>query len=146
VKVYDLTLYNDVLEERGQNPFIVSVVMLSYRVARNMKYSSDYHRHQDTIRMLLKNCVQLLAKEKYSEIVTFLNFMVLDLYIPSDTDPSSPGLLDQSDEEDVHSECSTSQENVKKKEEEDICAINRLTLANSKFDFNSIILNFSYKN
>jgi len=146
VKVYDLTLYNDVSEEKGQNPFTLPVVMLLYRVACNMKYSSDYHRHQDTIKMLLKNCVQLLAKEKYPQIVTFLHFMLLDLYIPSDTDPFSPGLSDQSDEEDVHSECSTSQENVKKKEEEDICVINRLTLANSGFDFNSIILNFSYKN
>jgi len=111
-----------------------------------MKYSPDYHRHQDTIRMLLKNCVQLLAKEKYSQIVTFAHFMFLDLYIPWDTDPTSSGLSHQSDEENVHSECCTSQENVKEKEEEDTCAINRLTLANSKFDFNSIILNFSYKN
>jgi len=115
--------------------------MLLYKVACNMKYSSDFHRHQDTIRILLKNCVQLLAKEKYPQIVTFVHFMLLDLYIPSDTDPSSLGLSDQSDEKNVHSECSTSQENVNKKKEEGTCASNRLTLTDSKFDFNSIILN-----
>jgi len=47
-------------------------------------------------------------------------------YIPSDTDPVSPELSDQSDEEDVHSECGTSQENEKEKEEEVTCAINAL--------------------
>jgi len=146
VKVYDLTLYNDVSEEKGQYPFTVPVAMLLYRVVRNMKYSSDYHRLQDTIRMLLKNCVQLLAKEKYPQINTFAHFMLLDLYIPSDTDPVSPGLSDQSDEEDVHCECGTGQETEKEKEEKDTCAINTLTLANSKFDINSIIFNFSYKN
>jgi len=42
-----------------------------------------------------------------------------------DTDPASPGLSDQSDEGDVHSECDTSQENEKKEEEEHTCAINK---------------------
>ncbi|XP_018053067.1 PREDICTED: erythroid differentiation-related factor 1 isoform X1 [Atta colombica] len=132
VKLYDLTsLCSDVSEEKGQNPFTVPVAMLLYRVARNMKYSPDYHRHQGTIRMLLKNCVQLLPKEKYPQIVTSAHFMLSDLYIPSDTDPASPGLSDQSDEEDVHSECGASQEN-EKEEEEETCAIKSLTLANMK--------------
>jgi len=30
--------------------------------------------------------------------------MLSDLYVPSDTHPASPGLSDQSDEENVHSE------------------------------------------
>ncbi|XP_036151294.1 erythroid differentiation-related factor 1 isoform X2 [Monomorium pharaonis] len=135
VKLYDLTsLCNDALEEKGQNPFTVPVAMLLYRVARNMKYSPDCHRHQGTIRMLLKNCVQLLAKEKYPQIVTSAHFMLSDLYIPSDTDPASPGLSDQSDEEDVQSECGTGQENEKEEaeEEEEACAIKSLTLANMK--------------
>lgn len=134
VKLYDLTsLCNDVSDEKGQNPFTVPVAMLLYRVARNMKYSSDYHRQQGTIRMLLKNCIELLAKEKYPEIVTSAHFMLSDLYIPSDTDPASPGLSDQSDEEDTQSESSTHQENDKDEEAEfEDTAIKSLTLANMK--------------
>lgn len=133
VKLYDLTsLCSDVSEEKGQNPFTVPVAMLLYRVARNMKYSSDYHHHQGTIRMLLKNCIQLLAKEKYPQIVTSAHFMLSDLYIPSDTDPASPGLSDQSDEEDAQSECSMNYEKEKVEEEKICAAIKSLTLANSK--------------
>ncbi|KOX80301.1 Erythroid differentiation-related factor 1 [Melipona quadrifasciata] len=134
VKLYDLTsLCNDVSDEKGQNPFTVPVAMLLYRVARNMKYSSDYHRQQGTIRMLLKNCIQLLTKEKYPQIVTSAHFMLSDLYIPSDTNPASPGLLDQSDEEDTQSESSINHENEKDLEEElEETAIKSLTLANIK--------------
>ncbi|XP_054016507.1 erythroid differentiation-related factor 1 [Hylaeus anthracinus] len=134
VKLYDLTsLCHEVSDEKGQNPFTVPVAMLLYRVARNMKYSSDYHRQQGTIRMLLKNCVQLLAKEKYPQIVTSAHFMLSDLYIPSDTDPASPGLSDQSDEEDVQSESSTNHENDENEEEKaEEAAIKSLTLAHIK--------------
>ncbi|XP_015600984.1 erythroid differentiation-related factor 1 [Cephus cinctus] len=111
VKLYDLTsLCSDISDEKGQNPFTVPVAMLLYRVARNMKYSSDYRRQQGTIRMLLQNCVQLLAKEKYPQIVTSAHYMLSDLYIPVDTNPASPGLGDQSDEEDAQSECNTNQD------------------------------------
>lgn len=138
MKLYDLTsLCSEESEEKGQNPFTVPVAMLLYRVARNMKYSPDYHRHQGTIRMLLKNCVELLAKEKYPQIVTSAHFMLSDLYIPSDTDPANPGLSDQSDEEDAQSECGASQENENEEEEQieeevTCAAIKSLTLANSK--------------
>ncbi|XP_043265831.1 erythroid differentiation-related factor 1 [Colletes gigas] len=134
VKLYDLTsLCHDVSDEKGQNPFTVPVAMLLYRVARNMKYSSDYHRQQGTIRMLLKNCVQLLAKEKYPQIVTSAHFMLSDLYIPSDTNPASPGLSDQSDEEDTQSESSTNHENEKDEEEKiEEAAIKSLTLDHIK--------------
>ncbi|XP_076758545.1 erythroid differentiation-related factor 1 [Xylocopa sonorina] len=134
VKLYDLTsLCHDLSDEKGQNPFTVPVAMLLYRVARNMKYSSDYHRQQGTIRMLLKNCIQLLTKEKYPQIVTSAHFMLSDLYIPSDTDPASPGLSDQSDEEDTQSESSTNHENEKEEESEtEEAAIKSLTLANIK--------------
>lgn len=134
MKLYDLTsLCNDVSEEKGQNPFTVPVAMLLYRVARNMKYSSDYRRQQGPIRMLLKNCIQLLAKEKYPQIVTSAHFMLADLYVPSDTDPANPGLSDQSDEEDIHSEYNMNHENEKEEGEEEACAaIKSLTLANSE--------------
>lgn len=134
MKLYDLTsLCSDVSEDKGQNPFTVPVAMLLYRVARNMKYSSDYHRNQSTIRMLLKHCVELLAKEKYPQIVTSAHFMLSDLYIPYDTDPASPSLLDQSDEEDAQSECVTNHETEKEEEEGASEAIKSLTLANSKW-------------
>ncbi|XP_017791827.1 PREDICTED: erythroid differentiation-related factor 1 isoform X2 [Habropoda laboriosa] len=134
VKLYDLTsLCNDMSDEKGQNPFTVPVAMLLYRVARNMKYSSDYHRQRGTIRMLLKNCIQLLTKEKYPQIVTSAHFMLSDLYIPSDTDPANPGLSDQSDEEDTQSESSMYYDNEKEEEEEtEDAAIKSLTLANIK--------------
>ncbi|KDR07710.1 Erythroid differentiation-related factor 1 [Zootermopsis nevadensis] len=93
VKLYDLTsLCTDVMDDKGQNPFTVPVAMLLYRVARNMKHSSDGRRQQGTIRMLLKNCLTLLVKEKYPQIVTSAHYMMSDLYVPADTDPASPGL------------------------------------------------------
>lgn len=106
--------------------------MLLYRVARNMKYSSDYRNYQGTIRMLLKNCIQLLAKEKYPQIVTSAHFMLSDLYIPSDTNPANPRLLDERDEEDVHNECRMNHEKEQVEEEKIKAAIKSLTLANSK--------------
>jgi len=54
------------------------------------------------------------------------------VYIPSDTDSASRRLSDQSDEENVHSECATSQENEKEEEKEETYVIKSLTLANSK--------------
>ncbi|XP_076164566.1 erythroid differentiation-related factor 1 [Ptiloglossa arizonensis] len=120
VKLYDLTsLCHDVSDDKGQNPFTVPVAMLLYRVARNMKYSTDYHCQQGTIRMLLKNCLELLVKEKYPQIVTSAHFMLSDLYIPSDTDPANPGLSDQSDEEDAHNDSGTNHENERNEEEEE---------------------------
>ncbi|XP_012254661.2 erythroid differentiation-related factor 1 [Athalia rosae] len=133
VKLYDLTsLCTDFSDEKGQNPFTVPVAMLLYRVARNMKYSSDYRRQQGTIRMLLKNCVQLLSKKKYPQIVTSAHYMLSDLYIPADTDPASPGLVDQSEEEDAQSECSSGREaenNLDNFDEEVSVAIKSLSLA-----------------
>lgn len=104
--------------------------MLLYRVARNMKYSAECRRNRGTIRMLLKNCVQLLPKEKYPQIVTSAHYMLSDLYIPADTDPSSPNFSDQSDEEDTQSDTGSNEE----KEGMDMCAaIKCLALKNSEF-------------
>lgn len=92
VKLYDLTsLCSDDIEDNDRNPFTVPVAMLLYRVARNMKHSRDT-RQPGTIRMLLKNCVNLLNEEKYPEIVTSSHYMLADLYIPAETDPEKPKL------------------------------------------------------
>ncbi|CAD6239249.1 GSCOCG00008661001-RA-CDS [Cotesia congregata] len=99
VKLYDLSsLCSDIPEDKGQNPFTVPVAMLLYRVARNMKYSSD-SGYQGTIRMLLKNCIDLLDIEKYPQIVTSAHYMLSDLYVPADTDPAAPVLMEQEKEE-----------------------------------------------
>ncbi|XP_073997075.1 erythroid differentiation-related factor 1 isoform X2 [Rhodnius prolixus] len=111
VKLYDLTsLCSDSLEEKGQNPFTVPVGMLLYRVARNMKASGDASQAA-TIRILLKNCLSLLDKEKYPQIVTSAHYMLSDVYVPSETDPSAPELQvlpqndGQSDQGTMYDDC-----------------------------------------
>lgn len=42
-----------------------------------MKHSSDGRRQQRTIRMLLKNCLTLLVKEKYPQVVSIILFLFL---------------------------------------------------------------------
>lgn len=92
VKLYDLTsLCAEEKDDSDQNPFTVPVAMLLYRVARNMKHTSG-RKQPGTIRMLLKNCIELLEKEKYPQIVTSSHFMISDLYVPANTDPAAPGL------------------------------------------------------
>lgn len=122
-------------EDKSQNPFTVPVAMLLYRVARNMKYSSEYKRNRGTIRMLLKNCIQLLPKEKYPQIVTSAHYMLADLYIPADTDPANPNLVDQGDEDDVQSECGSaeSEKSDEKFEQDMSAAIKSLTMTKSEF-------------
>ncbi|CAH1982006.1 unnamed protein product [Acanthoscelides obtectus] len=94
IKLYDLTsLCSESDVEKGQNPFTVPVAMLLYRVARNMKHSTD-RRKPGTIRMLLQNCIKLLPYEKYPEIVTSSLFMLSDLYVPANTNPENPDMRD----------------------------------------------------
>nr|CAH7736010.1 unnamed protein product [Callosobruchus chinensis] len=99
IKLYDLTsLCSESDVEKGQNPFTVPVAMLLYRVARNMKHSSD-RRKPGTIRMLLQNCIKLLPYEKYPEIVTSSLYMLSDLFVPANTNPENPD-MEESEPED----------------------------------------------
>ncbi|XP_072386281.1 erythroid differentiation-related factor 1 [Diabrotica undecimpunctata] len=99
IKLYDLTsLCSEKDVEKGQNPFTIPVAMLLYRVARNMKHSSE-RPQPGTIRTLLKNCIKLLPQEKYPEIVTSSLYMLSDLYVPANTNPESHG-LDENDTDD----------------------------------------------
>jgi hypothetical protein len=41
-----------------------------------MRNSSDGKRQQGTIRMLLKNCLALLAKEKYPQVISDVGLFV----------------------------------------------------------------------
>ena len=43
-----------------------------------MRNSSDGKRQQGTIRMLLKNCLALLAKEKYPQVISDVGLFVFD--------------------------------------------------------------------
>ncbi|XP_053681456.1 erythroid differentiation-related factor 1 [Anopheles nili] len=78
----------------GQNPFTIPVAMLLYTVARNMKHSVESGNlsasKAGAIRTLLNNCIKLLPKEKYPQIVTSSHYILSDLHIPADTDPASP--------------------------------------------------------
>ncbi|XP_050543387.1 erythroid differentiation-related factor 1 isoform X2 [Daktulosphaira vitifoliae] len=100
VKLYDLTsLCSESLVEgrcEGQNPFTIPVAMLLYRVARNLKNNpvDGQPSSPATIQILLNNCLNLLNKTKYPQIVTSVNYMLSDLYIPVNTNPTSPKLED----------------------------------------------------
>uniref|UniRef100_A0A182QN91 Erythroid differentiation-related factor 1 n=1 Tax=Anopheles farauti TaxID=69004 RepID=A0A182QN91_9DIPT len=88
----------------GQNPFTVPVAMLLYTVARNMKNSVESGSipasKAGAIRTLLDNCIKLLPKEKYPQIVTSSHYILSDLHIPVDTDPGSPKFNTTVEEED----------------------------------------------
>ncbi|XP_052868553.1 erythroid differentiation-related factor 1 [Anopheles cruzii] len=88
-----------------QNPFTVPVAMLLYTVARNMKNSVEGGgslpaSKAGAIRTLLNNCIKLLPKEKYPQIVTSSHYILSDLHIPADTDPGCPKFNSDVDEED----------------------------------------------
>ncbi|XP_063979735.1 erythroid differentiation-related factor 1 [Diachasmimorpha longicaudata] len=133
VKLYDLTsLCTDNasdepdVTEKGQNPFTVPVAMLLYRVARNMKYSMDRptRGHKGTIRMLLTNCIQLLNREKYPQIVTSAHYMLSDLYVPADTDPAKPTLVEEDYQDGPASDCTSTSSNQDVNDPRPQCANN----------------------
>lgn len=66
--------------------------MLLYKVAKNMKNMTENvsAKQAGSIKALLDNCITLLPKEKYPQIVTSSHYILSDLLLPADTDPSSP--------------------------------------------------------
>ncbi|XP_062565937.1 erythroid differentiation-related factor 1 isoform X2 [Armigeres subalbatus] len=117
VKLYDLTTLcqnnasgesqpeaeeSDKSVQENQNPFTIPVAMLLYTVARNMKNSAEgiSATKAGAIRTLLDNCITLLPKEKYPQIVTSSHYILSDLYIPAETDPGSPKFNTVIDDED----------------------------------------------
>ena len=80
MKLYDLTslcleteftVTTEVKPEKvssDDNPFTIPVAMLLYRVAKNMKCSSEEFNKQSTIRELLKNSLTLLDSNRYSQV------------------------------------------------------------------------------
>ncbi|XP_013110135.2 erythroid differentiation-related factor 1 [Stomoxys calcitrans] len=100
VKLYDLTTLcknqqsnaNDECDDTQGNPFTVPVAMLLYTVARNMKnrHAQISAKTAGNIRALLDNCIKLLPKEKYPQIVTSSHYILSDLHIPAGIDPKDP--------------------------------------------------------
>uniref|UniRef100_A0A1A9URR3 Erythroid differentiation-related factor 1 n=1 Tax=Glossina austeni TaxID=7395 RepID=A0A1A9URR3_GLOAU len=122
VKLYDLTTLcknqtNNECDEKHGNPFTVPVGMLLYTVARNMKKRCTQisSKTAGNIRALLDNCIKLLPKEKYPQIVTSSHYILSDLHIPVGTDPNSPqfevnepdsdlqSMFDEEDDDDYNS-------------------------------------------
>lgn len=82
VKLYDLTsLCSESLVEgrcKGQNPFTIPVAMLLYRVACNLIHSPDNERLSSTVTIqILLNCLNLLNKTKYPQVINFNVLLVL---------------------------------------------------------------------
>lgn len=121
VKLYDLTTLcknqsssNDECDETQGNPFTVPVAMLLYTVARNMKNRNPQisPKTAGNIRALLDNCIKLLPKEKYPQIVTSSHYILSDLHIPAGIDPKDPKF-------DVYDTDSDTQSVYEEEEEED---------------------------
>ena len=104
VKLYDLTTLQLIAEsckseknrnennENNQNPFTIPVAMLLYTVARNMKNSQEKltAKQAGSIKTLLDNCLKLLPKEKYPQIVSSSHYILSDLHINQGMDPANP--------------------------------------------------------
>lgn len=116
VKLYDLTsLSTNEFEEnktrqprtdidddhvsyaKDDGPFTIPVAMLLYKVAKNMKNSTEVieAKQAGSIKALLENAIALLPKEQYPQIVTSSYYLLSDLYIPSGIDPISPKFNDE---------------------------------------------------
>jgi len=83
----------------GSNPFQTPVSLLLYRLARNILDARDdegpgehSNKNEDcaVARALLKNCIELIDESKYPHIATSAHFLLSELYLPADTDPTKP--------------------------------------------------------
>lgn len=83
---------NRMNENDEKNPFTVPVAMLLYKVARNMKNSSEkiQPKQAGSMKALLENCIKLLPKEQYPQIVTSSFYLLCDIHLPTGIDPMSP--------------------------------------------------------
>lgn len=94
----DTTTHSDT----SDNPFIVPVAMLLYKVARNMKNMAEKNmsaKQAGSIKTLLDNCIQLLPKEKYPQIVTSSHYILSDLHVPAGINPNAPNFKWSNEEE-----------------------------------------------
>lgn len=111
VKLYDLSTLCKIekdpsqCDEKQENPFTVPVAMLLYTVARNMKTRTQEisAKTAGNIRALLDNCIKLLPKEKYPQIVTSSHYILSDLHIPAGIDPKDPKFNTNDNDSDTQS-------------------------------------------
>ncbi|EDV96236.1 GH15321 [Drosophila grimshawi] len=121
VKLYDLTTLCQNQNKAGEkserpqkqqqemNPFTVPVGMLLYSVARNMKNTLEHitPKAAGNIRALLDNCIKLLPKEQYPQIVSSSHYILSDLHVPAGIDPKAPKFNDSQtlfDDDDIDEE------------------------------------------
>ena len=69
------------------------------QVARNILNSSARKEDEGSARQLLVKCLELLDTEKFPHIATSAHYMLSDIYIPDDIDPSSVQTDDESPKE-----------------------------------------------
>lgn len=80
--------------ESMHNPFRTAVSMLLYKVARNILNGNARKEDENSARQLLIKCLELLDKDKFPYIATSAHYMLSDIFIPNDIDPSSVNLED----------------------------------------------------
>lgn len=99
-------------DENDQNPFTIPVAMLLYTVARNMKYSNEKltAKQAGNIKQLLDNCLKLLPKDKYPQIVTSSHYILSDIQIQAGMDPANPKAPFDDDDQDSTTEDDNSDE------------------------------------
>ncbi|XP_026805826.1 erythroid differentiation-related factor 1-like [Rhopalosiphum maidis] len=90
-KLYDLTTLCSESLIDSPNPFAVPLAVLLYRVAYKLKHDPKDGKLYNpvTIQLLLNNCLKLLDKTKYPEIVISINCMLSDMYISIYNNPST---------------------------------------------------------
>ena len=131
VKLYDLTTLSQnqnkaaensecpQQQQQEMNPFTVPVGMLLYSVARNMKNTLEHitPKTAGNIRALLDNCIKLLPKEQYPQIVSSSHYILSDLHVPAGIDPKapkfneSPALFNDDDDDDDDDDNDEEEEN-----------------------------------
>lgn len=77
-------------EADQDNPFQTPVSLLLYRMARNILDAKAGEDDGAVARALLNNCIELIDKSKFPHIATSAHFLLSELYLPADTDPSKP--------------------------------------------------------
>ncbi|KAH8257625.1 hypothetical protein KR038_005752, partial [Drosophila bunnanda] len=115
VKLYDLTTLCQSQSQAAEksesdppqqqvNPFTVPVGMLLYSVARNMKNTLPRisPKAAGNIRALLDNCIKLLPKEQYPQIVSSSHYILSDLHVPAGIDPKEPKFEEDSDDQSLY--------------------------------------------
>ncbi|XP_053407087.1 erythroid differentiation-related factor 1-like isoform X2 [Mercenaria mercenaria] len=125
VKLYDLTtVCSDMENTSEQNPFIVPLGMLLYRVARNM-WTNDKLVKASLIRTLLENCLCLLDEKKHSQVCTSASYLLSDIYVPDKSLEDDWSLPGESPEESTDEESGQETEENKMSNSVDVKALSK---------------------